>query len=104
MKILVFNAGSSTQKMRLYDIGASLPERPLQPLWACDADWSGSKGSAQLQLRANGQQREREIPAGARPDILAEMLRTLWSGETQVIKGPADIGVVGHRVVHGGPD
>ncbi|HEU5227726.1 MAG TPA: acetate kinase [Ktedonobacteraceae bacterium] len=104
MKILVFNAGSSTQKMRLYDIDGSLPERPLQPLWACDADWTRSKGSAKLLLSANGQQWERAIPAGERSAILAEMLRTLWSGETQVIKGPADIGVVGHRVVHGGPD
>ncbi len=104
MKILVFNAGSSTQKMRLYEIEGSLPERPLPPLWSCDADWTRNKETAHLRISANGQKLEKDIPTGARPAILEEMLKTLWSGETQVIKGPGDIGVVGHRIVHGGPD
>jgi len=104
MKILVFNAGSSTQKMRLYDIERSLPDHPLPSLWACDADWTHARESASLRISANGRKLERDVPMGARPAILEEMLKTLWSGETQVIKGPDDIEVVGHRVVHGGPD
>jgi acetate kinase len=31
------------------------------------------------------------------------LLNSLWSGETQAISGPSAIDVVGHRVVHGGP-
>lgn len=104
MKILVFNAGSSTQKMRLYDIDASLPEQPLPPMWACDADWTHNKETASLRISANGRKLEKAVPMGTRPAILEEMLKTLWSGETQVIDGPGDIEVVGHRVVHGGPD
>src|SRR5579885_508463 len=104
MNILVFNAGSSTQKMRLYEIERSLPDHPLPSLWSCDADWTHNTKAANLRISANGRKLEKAIPMGARPAILEEMLKMLWSGETKVINGPGDIGVVGHRVVHGGPD
>ena len=31
------------------------------------------------------------------------MLDTLWNGEASVVESPSKIDVVGHRVVHGGP-
>src|SRR5208337_4121259 len=40
---------------------------------------------------------------GSRGEAVERLLNSLWSGETQAISGASDIDVVGHRVVHGGP-
>lgn len=40
MKILVLNAGSSSQKSCLYDLGDALPIEPPQPLWSAQIDWA----------------------------------------------------------------
>ncbi len=105
MKILVLNAGSSSQKSRLYEIGDTLPASAPQPLWQADADWEKEKGSAQLKMStSNGQTLQQEVSADSRHSVVDQMLKTLWSGKTQVIAQPADIDMVGHRVVHGGPD
>ncbi len=103
MKILVLNAGSSTQKSRLYDIGDTLPTEPPEPLWEGDADWTKEKGSVEIKIQAHGKTIKQQIPAGSRSEIVEQILKTLWSGETQVIEKPDDIEIVGHRVVHGGP-
>src|SRR5690242_19342223 len=104
MKILVLNAGSSTQKSRLYKIINHPPSTAPTPLWAADADWTQKKGVAELKITANGQTITQELPVeGARSTIIEHMLKTLWSGKTQVITQPTDIAIVGHRVVHGGP-
>src|SRR5579859_5980599 len=103
MKILVFNAGSSTQKSRLYEIGESIPDQPPEPLWSADADWTHEKNTADLSIKtASGQHIEQKVPTRARSGIIEQMLKGLWSGPTQVIARPADIALVGHRVVHGG--
>lgn len=94
MKILVLNAGSSTQKSRLYDIPGELPERAPTPLWEAQID------GARLQVTtATG-----VLDQAANGASVARMLDTLWSGTTQVIAGPEEIDVVGHRVVHGGSE
>ena len=36
-------------------------------------------------------------------ELLAPLLQTLWQGEKKAIDSPAEIDVVGHRIVHGGP-
>src|SRR5947209_7775026 len=103
MKILVLNAGSSSQKSRLYEITSSLPDLPPAPIWQADADWTKNKGTAELKITtADNQVLEEEVPADSRPIIIEHMLKTLWSGPTQVIQGPTEISIVGHRVVHGG--
>ncbi|WP_422877906.1 acetate/propionate family kinase [Ktedonosporobacter rubrisoli] len=103
MKILVFNAGSSSQKTRLYEIGNSLPEEPPAPLWSAHADWTKEKSAAELKVTtAAGQTLEEELPSDSRRTVVEHMLKTLWSGQTQVIESPAEISMVGHRVVHGG--
>jgi acetate kinase len=105
MKILVLNAGSSSQKSRLYEIDGSLPGEPPAPLWKADADWTGHQGTADVEIStARGQTRHESLPTGAREDIIKHMLETIWSGTTQVIDQPAEIAVVGHRVVQGGPE
>ncbi len=105
MKILVLNAGSSSQKSRLYEIDETLPATAPEPLWAADADWMQDKGSAQLEITTgDGKKVQQEVSADSRPAVVEQMLKTIWSGETKVLDGPEAIDMVGHRVVHGGPD
>ena len=104
MNILVLNAGSSSQKSRLYNLSNSLPLQAPTPLWEADASWTKDKGAAKLTITANGKQHQQQVAADSRPALVQEMLKTLWSGETQVINSPHNIDMVGHRVVHGGPD
>ncbi len=103
MKILVLNAGSSSQKSRLYDISAVPPTDPPAPLWAADADTTRGKGETDLKITANDQAVTQQVQSEEQPTVIEQMLKTLWSGKTQVIAGPQEIAVVGHRVVHGGP-
>ncbi|GCE13960.1 acetate/propionate family kinase [Tengunoibacter tsumagoiensis] len=104
MKILVLNAGSSSQKCRLYAIDQNPSLEPLTPLWEANADWTKEKGSTEIKIKANGQTEVQKVPAGTRLEITHQMIKTLWNGKTRVISGPEEISVVGHRVVHGGPD
>lgn len=105
MKILVLNAGSSSQKSRVYEIGETLPDSAPKPLWAADADWTKEKGSAELDIStSSGKKVQQEVSADSRPEVTEQMLKTIWSGEMQVLDAPSDIDMVGHRVVHGGPD
>jgi acetate kinase len=107
MKILVLNAGSSSQKSCLYDLSEPLPSEPPPPLWSAEIDWA----DATLQVKtASGKTDLIQLPSadGLRPIAdhrragMAQMLQTLWSGDTQVIADKAAIYAVGHRVVHGG--
>jgi acetate kinase len=102
MKILVLNAGSSSQKSRLYEITNSLPDLPPTPIWQADADWTKNKGTAELKITTAHNQTHEEVPTDSRPIVTEHMLKSLWSGPTQVISGPVEISIVGHRIVHGG--
>jgi acetate kinase len=105
MKILVLNAGSSSQKSCLYELNDVLPDRPLQPLWEAQIDWTHQQGKAELKVKtAKGVQVEEEIASESRKDAISRMLETLWQGKTQVIENLNEIDIVGHRVVHGGQD
>ncbi len=106
MKILVLNAGSSSQKSCLYDIaGDTFPEEPLKPLWEAKVDWTHHQGFAEIEVKtATGAKLEEEIASNSRLEAVARMLDTLYSGSTQVINEPSEINAVGHRVVHGGED
>ncbi|NJN87678.1 MAG: acetate kinase [Leptolyngbyaceae cyanobacterium SL_7_1] len=102
MKILVLNAGSSSQKSCLYEL-TELPDRPPQPLWEAHTDWSHQQGVAELQVKTiHGAEVKTDITSDSRRDVTEQMLKTLWSGATQVIQQPNQISIVGHRVVHGG--
>ncbi len=105
MKILVLNAGSSSQKSCLYEIDEQIPEQAAKPLWEADGDWTKQKGEAALKITtASGQKIEQQIPIQSQSDMLEQMLKTLWQGPTKVIEQASEIAVVGHRVVHGGPE
>ena len=105
MKILVMNAGSSSQKACLYEIGDRLPDSPPEPLWSASIDWTHQQNIGEIEVKTDsGSEWKTEIPTDSRPDTIALMLNTLWEGQTKVIEKPSEIDVVGHRVVHGGQD
>ncbi|NJM73274.1 MAG: acetate kinase [Scytonema sp. RU_4_4] len=106
MKILVLNAGSSSQKSCVYEITSdTLPEEPLKPLWFAKVDWTHHEGFAEIEVKtAKGGQLQEKISADSRTQVMAYMLDTLCKGSTQVMSQPSEIDVVGHRVVHGGQD
>jgi acetate kinase len=87
VNVLVLNAGSSTQKSRLYRLedGTPPPNAAPAPVWKSDTRWKPEDEDR-------------------RPEAMAAMLRTLWEGNDAPLNGPGDIHAIGHRVVHGGRD
>ncbi|MDQ6746467.1 MAG: acetate/propionate family kinase [Actinomycetota bacterium] len=81
MKALALNAGSSTLKAALYDVepGTALAEPP-DSCWQSQVDWDPAESAA----------------AGE------AMLRQLCEGSDAPLRSPAELEVVGHRIVHGG--
>jgi acetate kinase len=105
MKILILNAGSSSQKSCLYNLEDILPDTPPEPIWEASIDWTHHEGFAEIKVKPqHGKILEEEIAATSRSEIITHMLETLWSGETPVINSPSEIDVIGHRVVHGGAE
>jgi acetate kinase len=103
MKILVLNSGSSSQKSSLYDVGPSVPKDPPRPAWEGKIEWDAKKATIAVGNRQGAKFRNRLL-VKSRKHAIERLLDTLWCGETRVIPTPADIDVVGHRVVHGGPE
>lgn len=105
MKVLVLNAGSSSQKSCLYELPENaLPGHPLQPVWEAQIDWSGDPIGAELAVKTAQEDRTEELKDPDRASAINQMLKTLWCGPTQVIQHPTEIDLVGHRVVHGGQE
>ena len=105
MKILVMNAGSSSQKSCLYELAKdSLPQQPPKPVWEAHIDWTVAEGFAVGKIKANGVKLETKLANSDRRLVLAKMLDTLTGGETKVIEQLSEIDIVGHRVVHGGTE
>ncbi|MGP1385232.1 MAG: acetate kinase [Thainema sp.] len=103
MKILVLNAGSSSQKSGLYDIGDTLPDTPPAPLWEAQLDWTHQEGKVDLEVTTHhGATCQQQLQSDSRFADTQRMLESLWAGDTQVIESPQQIDAVGHRVVHGG--
>jgi acetate kinase len=103
MKILVLNAGSSSQKSCLYEFKAEALAAPSQPLWEAEIDWTHHQSEAGLKVAtAQGASLEETLKSESRSDATGHMIRTLCSGKTKVIKELSAIDIVGHRVVHGG--
>lgn len=104
MKILVLNAGSSSQKSCLYNLAGGVPELAPAPLWEGEIDWSVEPGKAAIQVKANGVVQRETIATDFKHDATQQLMQSLWSGKTQVLQQPSDIEAVGHRVVHGGEE
>jgi acetate kinase len=102
MNILVLNSGSSSQKSCLYEMGDSIPDDPPPPQWEGKIEWHGE--IAELALKnVKGAARKQRTKVGSRAEAIKQLLSTLWDGDTRAISAPSEIDVVGHRVVHGGP-
>ncbi len=103
MKILVLNAGSSTQKSCLYVLGDSLPESPPAPVWEAHIEWKESSRDVQFRVKsAQGEVKNEPFDIDSRPAAIRHMLATLCEGPTRILKDFSEVDVVGHRVVHGG--
>jgi acetate kinase len=102
MKILVLNSGSSSQKSCLYMIGNAPPDDPPARLWEATIEWSGESAKVEIK-NAKGFAQTHQTKASSRAQAIEHMLDTLWKGEASVVESPSKIDVVGHRVVHGGP-
>lgn len=102
MKVLVLNSGSSSQKSCLYEIGDALPKEPPACLWQAKVEWQGELADAEVS--GKGFATKERIKVSSRSQAIEHLLKTLWNGETKVLASPAEIDVVGHRVVHGGPN
>lgn len=99
MKVLVLNAGSSSQKSCLYDLADDLPNSPPSPLWQAQIDWSGSKT---LEITVHQITQTIPLESTSRADAIAKMISSLVKGKTKVLDKLTEIDSVGHRVVHGG--
>ncbi len=105
MKILVLNCGSSSFKCWFQDVpDGQLPSEGLAPRWSARADWSRNRGTAEVKFtRSDGASLTRSITADSPSGFLEPVLEGLWKGDAKAIDSPAEIEVVGHRIVHGGP-
>lgn len=103
MKILVLNSGSSSQKSCLYEVGEALPEHPPVPAWEGKIEWDGDHANIQVR-NAHGAKLEDRVKVDSRRHAIEQLLNSLWTGKARVVSSPSEIGVVGHRVVHGGQE
>ena len=106
MKILVLNAGSSSQKSCLYEIAdEAFSTQAAQPLWEGKINWVQDRGVAEIEVKTAMGATLQESISGDSPQVhLSYMLNTLSDGATKVIDQLSEIDVVGHRIVHGGED
>ncbi len=103
MKVLVLNAGSSSQKSCLYDLtGDTLPDSPPHPIWEAMIDWTVTTDAGILKVKAKGIKQEIQLESSDRSQGISQMFNTLVEGKTQVLNQLSEIDIVGHRVVHGG--
>jgi acetate kinase len=102
MKILVLNSGSSSQKSCLYEIGETIPKDPPVCLWEGKVEWTDDQTYFAIK-NSSGVAVKDKTSVNSRVEAIERLLQTLWEGKTRAISDPAEIDVVGHRVVHGGP-
>lgn len=101
MKILVLNAGSSSQKSCLYEIQGDIPENPPKPMWSAQVEWRPEL--AKIKITTATTELQQDISA-SHSEIIAHLLNSLHQGATKVINNLSEIDIVGHRVVHGGKE
>jgi acetate kinase len=101
VKILVLNSGSSSQKSRLYELGADLPQSPRAPLWEGKIEWHGDRAALEIS-NSSGATHKEEMSAGTRPEATARLLDALISSDARSVSDKSEIAAVGHRIVNGG--
>jgi acetate kinase len=102
MKLLVLNAGSSSQKTALFELSHTSSHYPVQPIWQGKLDWDGTTEKLTIRNSQGKEIREeRDVSADKRHLSLEAMLSNLCSGADAVVSKD-QIDGVGHRIVHGG--
>jgi acetate kinase len=101
VKILVLNSGSSSQKSRLYELRADLPQSPPAPLWEGKIEWHGDRAALEIS-NSSGKTQTEEMSAGTRLQATARLLDALTSGDARAMSDKSEIAAVGHRIVNGG--
>src|SRR6266852_1441680 len=103
MKVLVLNSGSSSQKVCLFDLAEILPDDPPGCLWDAKIEWDGESAAIAIK-NSDGEVQRAQVPISSRGEALKHLLGNLWNGRERLLSQPTDIDLVGHRVVHGGPE
>src|SRR5881275_861195 len=103
MKVLVLNSGSSSQKVCLFDLAEILPDDPPGCLWEAKIEWDGESAAIAIK-NSDGEVQRAQVPISSRGEALKHLLGNLWNGRERLLSQPTDIDLVGHRVVHGGPE
>lgn len=96
MYILVINAGSSSLKYQLIDMGRDI----VLAKGLCDR--IGLDGAIVKQTAHDGRETIRTIPMKRHADAIVEVMNELTGENCGVIASTDEISAVGHRVVHGG--
>src|SRR6185295_18122582 len=109
MNILVLNAGSGSQKCSLFQLGDTLPNEPLEPLWkgSIESTFPGQSADEFLLRVEPGGQSERTqiLPANiSHAERIEKLLTDLRVKHPPILNQQLTIDVVGHRVVHGGAE
>src|SRR5690349_14716827 len=104
MKVLVLNGGSSSLKAVLRDLpDGALPDDAPAPLWEASVDWGRHPGRAEIRVRRGSEpEKESQMEIRSADEVLRPVIESLWSGDAPALGGPGEVGVIGHRVVHGG--
>jgi acetate kinase len=97
MKALVINAGSSSLKFMLYSLGEK-----EEMLAKGQVERLGSDQPNLIYKRHDGQATEDSPPIKNYTDAIKSVCDKLLDPEIGVIKDKSEVGVIGHRVVHGG--
>src|SRR5581483_3668951 len=103
MKILVLNSGSSSQKACLYELGNVLPENPPACFWEGKIEWEEHKG-ATVTTHSNDHAQGEQVHVSSRKHAVQHLIESVSNGPEKVLSALHEIEVVGHRVVHGGPN
>lgn len=97
VKILVVNSGSSSLKYSFFDTADPASRASGQ------VERIGLDGTVH-RFRGPRGKTEEKLDKGGFEEALARMVGALTSKEHGVIAGAGEVGVVAHRIVHGGPD
>lgn len=103
MKILVLNAGSSSQKCALYEITErSEPGKEMTPLWKASVEKEPKGHRKQLRVRTQTHSLDTSLTSESWSQSLASVMDTMVAGETKILNNFSELDVIGHRIVHGG--
>ncbi len=115
MLVLVINAGSSSLKASLHDVGKESTawdgSAPPAAIWEAHIDWLAPPSRSTIHLsaaagRGSAEARETVTSAVMASPVanMAELLSSIWVGETAVVAGHDAVEAIGHRVVYGGAE